>query len=496
MGSFSRRTLLLGSGAVLGVVGSKTIFKETIPTGTPVPAPVTGPGRRLLNDASQLSPTRVAKHIIMRSQSQETVIARLREELDQARQDGRPLVASATRHSMGGQSLAGNCTAMTFDQNRLELDRDSETYRVPSGMRWGRVVQALDARGFSPKVMQSNNDFGVGSSFCVNAHGWPVPFSGVGSTVRSIRLMLADGEVITCSRTENADQFNLAMGGYGLNGIILELDMEMVPNVRLVPRFEVMPALELGERFVSALSDQPETQMAYGRLDVSIDGFFQQGMLVTFQPDSDQQALPVVTSSDLLSKLSRELLRGQLGSDRIKWLRWMLETNAGPWIASPVTRNRLVNEPVATLQDRDPNRTDILHEYFVAPDRFAEFIQACRDIIPSSYQELLNITLRYVATDKESVLRYAPQPRIAAVMLFSQEMSTRAELDMQRMTQALIERVLDIGGSYYLPYRPHATQDQFQRAYPMAETFVNSKRRIDPDLVFRNRMWDRYLAEI
>ena len=113
--------------------------------------------------------------------------------------------------------------------------------------------------------------------FCVNAHGWPVPYSAVGSTVRSISLMLADGEVITCSRTENAEQFNLAMGGYGLNGIVLELDIEMVPNMRLVPNFEVMPALELGQRFVSILSERPDIQMAYGRLDVTIDGFFPAG---------------------------------------------------------------------------------------------------------------------------------------------------------------------------------------------------------------------------
>ena len=81
-------------------------------------------------------------------------------------------------------------------------------------------------------------------------------------------------------------------------------------------------------------------------------------------------------------------------------------------------------------------------------------------------------------------------------MLFSQEMSTRSELDMQRMTRALIERVLEIGGTYYLPYRLHASDDQFRRAYPTAEAFVNSKRRIDPDLIFRNRMWDQYMAKI
>ncbi len=77
-------------------------------------------------------------------------------------------------------------------------------------------------------------------------------------------------------------------------------------------------------------------------------------------------------------------------------------------------------------------------------------------MIPASYQQLLNITLRYVNTDQDSVLAYAPEPRIAAVLLFSQEKTVRGENDMAHMTQALIDRVLDIGGTYYLPYRPHA----------------------------------------
>lgn len=76
------------------------------------------------------------------------------------------------------------------------------------------------------------------------------------------------------------------------------------------------------------------------------------------------------------------------------------------------------------------------------------------------------MTLRFVDTDEQALLSYAPRPRIAAVMSFTQEMTHRSEADMARMTTALIEAVLAIGGSYYLPYRPHATRDQFQRAYP------------------------------
>jgi hypothetical protein len=33
------------------------------------------------------------------------------------------------------------------------------------------------------------------------------------------------------------------------------------------------------------------------------------------------------------------------------------------------------------------------------------------------------------------------------------------------------------------------------RAYPAVESFVATKRRYDPGLLFRNALWDKYLAE-
>ena len=58
-----------------------------------------------------------------------------------------------------------------------------------------------------------------------------------------------------------------------------------------------------------------------------------------------------------------------------------------------------MNEPVVNLEGRDHARTDILHEYFVAPDRFNDFLRGCRRIIPKAESEFLNVTLRYVAQD-------------------------------------------------------------------------------------------------
>jgi FAD/FMN-containing dehydrogenase len=153
-----------------------------------------------------------------------------------------------------------------------------------------------------------------------------------------------------------------------------------------------------------------------------------------------------------------------------------------------------MNEPVSNLAGRDRRRTDILHEYFVSPERFGEFIDACKDIIPQSKLEFLNVTLRYVGPDADSMLAFAPVRRIAAVMSFSQELTLVDEAEMMRVTEALIDRVIAIGGSFYLPYRLHARRDQVLRAYPRLEEVVARKRHYDPGLLFQNAMWQRYLA--
>ncbi len=496
MKKFSRRALLFMGGAGLGGYAVHRFHTDPIPFGRPSgPADVSGP--LVLNDASLLSPTPVASHVTLDKRIAGREVKRLQSLLLGAREKSLPVTASRARHSQGGHSLPRDGLALTFRQDWLEIDRDSRTYRVSAGANWHRVIAALTPSSFSPAVMQSNNDFGVASSFSVNAHGWPVPYSGCGSTVEEITLMLASGKSVICSRAQNRDLFYGAMGGYGLLGIITELKLKMVPDTVLEPRYETVPPGELGAAFARMAEGDGEVQMAYGRMDISRDRFLDDAVLVSYRPAEDQTDRPKASSGGLSRKLERQLFRAQLDSDHMKHSRWWMERTLGPRLrGGPTTRNALLNEPAASLADRDPLRTDILHEYFVPPDRFAAFVAACQEVIPSSYQELLNITLRYVRRDPESVLSYAPSNRIAAVMLFSQERSHRAERDMARMTHALIERVLDLGGTYYLPYRPHATVEQFRTAYPRAEEFVTLKRRYDPDLAFRNGFWDNYLSRV
>lgn len=482
MTGFTRRQLMQG-GALVALNAALPKVVEAAP-------------RIILNDASQLSPTPVFSHWISTNGEEAKVIERLRAELKSAAADGRPVAVSAARHSMGGQSLPRNGTAITLDSNRIEPNTQAKTYRVDGGARWQQVIAALDRIRFSPAVMQSNNDFGIGATFSVNAHGWPVPYGPFGSTVRSLRLMLADGTIVTCSRTENDELFKLAMGGYGMVGIILDLEVDMVENVALQPTYDIMPAKAFATRFIDAVRNAPPVLMAYGRLNVSRSDFFDEALLVTYRPASTSvDALPPAGAGGIFSSIAREVYRAQTGWESIKRTRWFFETVVQPMSGSGIaTRNTLINEPVSNLRSRDTSRTDILHEYFVPPARFGEFIDACKAVIPASSLEFLNVTLRYVGPDKDSVLAFAPEERIAAVMSFSQEFTPAAEVEMIRVTEALIDRVVAIGGAFYLPYRLHARRDQVAGAYANAARFVERKRHYDPRLLFRNAMWQAYFA--
>jgi FAD/FMN-containing dehydrogenase len=477
---FSRRAVLKGASTLLAALAS--------------PPPGKAAQRAIINDVSRLDPTPVAVNLTIPSDSETAFIARLRDELKAATAAKRPFAVAVARHTMGGQSIPRDGTAITLSNGSCEIDSAQMTFRASAGASWREVIATLDKAGFSPAVMQTNNDFGVGSTFCVNAHGRPVPYGPFGSTVRAIRLMVADGSILRCTPEENSELFGLAMGGYGLVGVVLDVEAAMVPNVLLKPTYEKMPSHDFVQRFLTAVDDE-HVKMAYGRMSVARRGLLEEALLCTFRPlPTPAEGLPPAKSAGSIIPISREIYRAQIGSEIAKRARWLIETKLATMASGTATRNSLLNEPVADLADRDTSRTDILHEYFVAPERFADFIRAGQDIIPSSKLEFLNITLRFVKPDPLSVLAYARERSIAAVLTFSQSVTPDGERRMLAMTEALIDRVIDIGGTFYLPYRLHARRDQVRAAYPRFDEFVERKKHYDPGLVFRNLMWDAYVG--
>lgn len=411
--------------------------------------------------------------------------------LAQARADGLHVSIAGARHSMGGQTIApAGIRIDMLPLKAMELDPQTDVLHVDAGALWADVIPYLDRLGRSIGVMQSDNDFTVGGSLSVNCHGWQYGRPPIASTVESFHLMKADGTVLHCTRTENKELFSLALGGYGLFGIILDADLHVVRNERLRMEQVLVPLDSAMASFEKKLHDRGTPSMFYARLNITPSRMFDDVLISTFYPERGE--IPKLKDPQLLG-LRRAIFRGSVGSSFGKEVRWEAETRVAPTLAGAVfSRNQLLDESADWFLDHSDATTDVLHEYFLPRSGALPFLRQARKIIKGHHEDLLNVTVREIQTDQDTFLRYADQPSIAFVMFFSQRRSPAGEQDMGQMTRELIAAALQAGGRYYLPYRLHASDAEFRAAYPQADNFFRLKQRYDPDSLFENEFYLRY----
>jgi FAD/FMN-containing dehydrogenase len=307
--------------------------------------------------------------------------------------------------------------------------------------------------------------------------------------------MKADSTIVRCSRDENAELFSLVLGGYGLFGVILNVDLRVVPNERYRPEVEVLPAERYVARFAEKVNGSLDIGMVFGRLCI-VPGektFLGEATLVVFrQAPCLKEEIPALQAPGY-NTLRREVYRAQIGSKAGKEVRWKAEKALGEHITRKYfSRNQLLNEEAEIYQEQNADRTDILHEYFIPAQGVGKFLNWARTIIPKHDGDLLNVTIRNVLEDRDTFLRYADRDLFGFVMLFNQPRTPEADNRMEAMTQELIEAAIESGGRYYLPYRLHATRAQLVKAYPQAAAFFEKKRHQDPEEVFQNQFYRKY----
>ena len=96
-------------------------------------------------------------------------------------------------------------------------------------------------------------------------------------------MMLHDGSIVTCDRSQNTELFNLAMGGlWSCWHFAGSGHSRLVENKLMTPTIVAMPSEKFAEYFVSQVND-PKVAMAYGRLDVARASFFKEALAISYR---------------------------------------------------------------------------------------------------------------------------------------------------------------------------------------------------------------------
>lgn len=125
----------------------------------------------------------------------------IKEIIEAVKNNPGPISIGGARYSQGGQTVSeGGLFIDTRDFNKVvKLSLTENLVTVEPGITWRRLLEYVDPYNLSPKIMQTYSDFTVGGSLSVNAHGRE-PEGAIISSVESIKIVLANGELVEASR--------------------------------------------------------------------------------------------------------------------------------------------------------------------------------------------------------------------------------------------------------------------------------------------------------
>lgn len=404
-----------------------------------------------------------------------------------------PISVGGGHFSMGGQTAsAGTLHLDMRAMNRiLEFSPSDRTIRVEAGVRWCDIQRFIDPHGLAVKIMQTYANFTVGGSLSVNVHGRYVGLGPLILSVRSIVLVLADGSCTEASPWANSRLFYAAIGGYGAIGVIVEATLELTENKRVARSDTTMPVAQYLDFFRRQV--RSSSAAVFHNADI-YPPHYRRVRAVTWSQTTRAATVP------------HRLQPHRRVYPLHRYFLWAFtETASGKWrrehIVDPLLhlfrpvhwRNYEAGYDVAELEPPSrKHRTYVLQEYFVPVERIDEFVPRMAEVLSRHRVNAVNVSIRHALGDPGTLLAWARGETFAFVLYHKQRTRDNARERVGVWTRELIDAALACGGTYYLPYQPHATRDQFERAYPRAGELFALKREIDPQYRFRNVLWDTY----
>lgn len=451
-----------------------------------------------INDASGLSRTPVFGVIAI--ESREHVAAALAF----ARSNGLRISMAAVRHSMGGHAFDDNAVVLDMRRfNRIVVDEQAMTVRVEPGATWHDIQNRLHPR-FAVKAMQSTDIFSVGGSVSVNAHGMDHQAGAIAGSIRALDVMLADGSMVRCGHGENADLFRHVVGGYGLFGVILSAELEIVPNAVYRTSRAIIQAAEFPEYFRRRIAPEKGLGLFYGHLSTAPGSLLKEMVVYRYDladPKAPADLAPLGAPG--IVGVKRAILNLSKLGGPFRELKWLVEKKLEPEFeactiertaamgeaeACFVSRNDPMHDSVPYLFNDLAGETDILHEYFFPRAEYAGFIAGARQVLARSPLPLLNASIRVVDADPIA-LPYAAEPAFSLVLYINQKTDAAGNAAMRALTRELVDLTLAHRGRFFLPYQLHYTRAQLLKAYPELPAFVARKRQMDPGELFTSTFW-------
>ena len=462
----------------------------------------------LVNDVhSALNPTQVAG--VERPRSAGDVQGLVRG----AAASGRAICVSGARHAMGGQQFAAGCALidMRAMAGVLAMDHDRGLVTAEAGITWPALMdgylamQRAKEPGKEPRWGIAQKQTGadhltLGGALAANAHGRGLTMPPIVADVESFRMVDASGRLMQCSRTEHAEAFSLAIGGYGLFGIMTDVTLRLVPRVpvrRVVRLIDIDDAVHAARRRIDA-------GFTYGDFQFDIDpasrDFLTKGVFSCYEPAPG--AVPPVAVNELSAQdWERLLLLAHTDKPAAftRYAQHYLSTDGQVYWSD--------THQLGTYLDGYHDRIDaalgsacrcseMISELYVPHDRLIDFLHAAARMLAGRQADVIYGTIRLIREDSETFLPWARQDMACVIFNLHVRHTPEGIEHAQGSFRGLIDLALERSGSFFLTYHRWASREQILAAYPQVPRFLAQKRAFDPAGTFRSDWHDWMRATV
>ncbi|MFT5205863.1 MAG: FAD/FMN-containing dehydrogenase [Phycisphaerales bacterium] len=416
---------------------------------------------------------------------------------------------SGGRHALGSQQFATD--SMLIDTTSLNkvigLDPNNGIVKVEAGIRWPKLMKGL--RGLqqdepNPWVIRQkqggSDEICIGGTLSANAHGRGLGMKPIVDDVEFFELVNASGELVFCNRTQNPELFCLAIGGYGLFGVIYSVGLRLMRReklkrvVRVVDIEEVVPLLERATAEGCKYGD-----FQY-HIDENSPNFMKQGICSWYELAKNEVAVPVETE-----QLSNDKWRNFLYlacTDRRKgfdaYTSFLQATNGTLYwsdTSQVSTYDKGYREFINTNIEFDAPVSLMLSELYVPREQLPQCMAKAAEVLQAGGIPNIYGTIRLIEQDDETFLPWAKQKYACVIVNLLVTNTEQGRAKAADVFRALIDVAIEFGGSYYLTYHKWARKDQVLSCYPKMPQFLEKKLLYDPNQVFQSD-WYRCLHKL
>lgn len=409
--------------------------------------------------------------------------------------------------SQGAQTVPNDDSSIVIDTkklNRIEFEDHNQKVKVQSGAIWEELQLAANQRGKSVIVKQASDLFSIGGSIGINCHGWAHEYGAISSTVTSIDIIDANGDLRTL--TPDDELFGCMFGTLGYFGIIVSATFKLADNEYLHEKMAEIHLDQFMEHYKAKIKGK-DIPLFGGRLVLdNLEGNpLRKVCMVTYEKEKTEHPTSLPTSDFTAEpKFGTRIQRMALQAfNHLPYLPcryfihkfWDMERKA-MLTGGRLTRNEALHPPINAFRilHHSNLHTQWLQEYFIKEENLPNFLRFLGAQLKANEVRVINATIRPTPRDSVSVLPYAEQDRYAIVLSFSQEKTDQAIEQTKQWIQCVHEYLIAQGDIYYQAYMPFATREQFEQCYgkERIENMQRLKAKYDPENMFSNGHTQKY----